>query len=214
MLHLSAGSHHAHRKWRCLQKIPCWHAGPKEYDPCIGRSGCRACPVLNRRCPGKHRFVDRRSLAVRCHYALQFVSLRKSPVYVTLHVKLHCAVPVQQLDGARAAVTFCPLLPIAASRPGEVGALVIDCVTVDLEAGCERLNWLGGIAFGPSYAGGANKTSTQHCSHNKTPVGYHLPPSVGYSITSSARASSIAGISNPSAFAVLRLILSSYLVGW
>ena len=35
-----------------------------------------------------------------------------------------------------------------------------------------------------------------------------------YSITSSARPSSIAGISRPSAFAVLRLILSSNLVGW
>ena len=34
-----------------------------------------------------------------------------------------------------------------------------------------------------------------------------------HSITSSARASSIAGISRPSAFAVLRLILSSNLVG-
>ena len=35
-----------------------------------------------------------------------------------------------------------------------------------------------------------------------------------HSITSSARPSSIAGISRPSAFAVLRLILSSNLVGW
>ena len=35
-----------------------------------------------------------------------------------------------------------------------------------------------------------------------------------HSITSSARASSIAGISRPSAFAVLRLMLSSNLVGW
>jgi hypothetical protein len=34
-----------------------------------------------------------------------------------------------------------------------------------------------------------------------------------YSITSSARASSIGGTSRPSAFAVLRLITSSYLVG-
>src|SRR5262249_12281632 len=34
-----------------------------------------------------------------------------------------------------------------------------------------------------------------------------------YSITSSARASSVGGISRPSAFAVLRLITSSYLVG-
>ncbi len=35
-----------------------------------------------------------------------------------------------------------------------------------------------------------------------------------YSITSSARASSVAGTSRLSAFAVLRLITSSYLVGW
>ena len=34
-----------------------------------------------------------------------------------------------------------------------------------------------------------------------------------YSITSSARASSVGGISRPSALAVLRLITSSYLVG-
>src|SRR5262249_13328156 len=34
-----------------------------------------------------------------------------------------------------------------------------------------------------------------------------------YSITSSARASSVGGILRPSAFAVLRLITSSYLVG-
>src|SRR4026209_1093270 len=34
-----------------------------------------------------------------------------------------------------------------------------------------------------------------------------------HSITSSARASSVGGISRPSAFAVLRLITSSYLVG-
>jgi len=34
-----------------------------------------------------------------------------------------------------------------------------------------------------------------------------------HSITSSARASTVAGISRPSAFAVLRLITSSYLVG-
>ena len=34
-----------------------------------------------------------------------------------------------------------------------------------------------------------------------------------YSITSSARASSVGGISKPSALAVLRLITSSYLVG-
>ena len=46
------------------------------------------------------------------------------------------------------------------------------------------------------------------------------PPSKRYefatfhhSITSSARASSVAGISRPSAFAVLRLITSSYMVG-
>ena len=36
---------------------------------------------------------------------------------------------------------------------------------------------------------------------------------LGYSITSSARASSVGGTSRPSAFAVLRLITSSYLVG-
>ena len=35
----------------------------------------------------------------------------------------------------------------------------------------------------------------------------------GYSITSSARASKVGGTSRPSAFAVLRLITSSYLVG-
>src|SRR5919197_6334200 len=35
----------------------------------------------------------------------------------------------------------------------------------------------------------------------------------GHSITSSARASSVGGTSRPSAFAVLRLITSSYLVG-
>ncbi len=34
-----------------------------------------------------------------------------------------------------------------------------------------------------------------------------------YSITSSARASSVGGTSRPSAFAVLRLMISSYLVG-
>jgi hypothetical protein len=96
-------------------------------------------------------------------------------VCVTLQVKPHCAVPVQQLDGARAAATFCPLLPIAASRPGEVGALVIDGVTMDLEARRERLNWLG-VAFGPSYAGCGNETGTQHCGHNKTLAGSHLPP--------------------------------------
>src|SRR5262249_30761996 len=100
----------------------------------------------------------------------------KSPVCATRQVKPHCAVPVQQLDGAGAVAAFCPLLPIAASRPGEIGALVIDCVTVNLEARCERLNWLSGVAFGPNYAGCANKTSTQHCSHNETPAVYHLPP--------------------------------------
>ena len=172
---LPAGSHHAHGERRRLQKIPRWHAGPKEHDPRIGRSACRACPVLNRRCPGKHRFVDRWSLAVRCHYALQFVSLRKSPVCVTLQVKSHCAVPVQQLGRARAAATFCPLLSIAASCPGEIGALVIDCVTLNLEARCERLNWLRGVAFGPSYARCAHETSTQHCSRNKTSAGSHSP---------------------------------------
>ena len=36
---------------------------------------------------------------------------------------------------------------------------------------------------------------------------------VAHSITSSARASSVGGTSRPSAFAVLRLITSSYLVG-
>ena len=41
----------------------------------------------------------------------------------------------------------------------------------------------------------------------------HRSRSQPYSITSSARASSIGGISSPSAFAVLRLITSSYLVG-
>src|SRR6266404_4736688 len=42
-----------------------------------------------------------------------------------------------------------------------------------------------------------------------------LPAGVSllYSITSSARASSVGGISRPSAFAVLRLITNSYLVG-
>jgi hypothetical protein len=34
-----------------------------------------------------------------------------------------------------------------------------------------------------------------------------------YSITSSARASTVGGMSRPSAFAVLRLMTSSYLVG-
>src|SRR5215471_16312813 len=174
---LPAGSHHAHGERRRLQKIPRWHAGPKEHDPRIGGSACRACPVLDRRCPGKHGFVDRWPLAIRCHYALQFVSLRKSPVCVTLQVKSHCAVPVQQLDGAGAPATFCPLLPIAASRPGEIGALVIDCVTVDLEARSERLRWLGRVAFGPSYAQISNETGTHRCSHNnKALADSHLPP--------------------------------------
>jgi hypothetical protein len=40
-----------------------------------------------------------------------------------------------------------------------------------------------------------------------------LGPMARYSITSSARASSVAGTSMPSALAVLMLITSSYLVG-
>jgi hypothetical protein len=174
---LSAGSHHAHSKRRRLQKIPSWHAGPKEHDPRIGWSACRACPVLDRRCPGKHHIVDCRLLAVRCHDALQFVSLGKSPVCVTLQVQSHCAVPVQQLDGARAGAIFCPLLPIAAPCPGEIGTSVINCIAVDLEARCERLNRLGGVAFGPNYAGCCDEMGTQRGSHNES-AGSHLHPCI------------------------------------
>jgi len=42
---------------------------------------------------------------------------------------------------------------------------------------------------------------------------FHFEPPSHHSITSSARASTLAGISRPSALAVLRLITSSYLVG-
>ena len=45
------------------------------------------------------------------------------------------------------------------------------------------------------------------------PAGSHLLAWRTHSITSSARASSVGGTSRPSAFAVLRLIASSYLVG-
>src|SRR5215831_10455894 len=173
---LSAGSHHAHSKWRRLQKIPRWHAGPKEHDPRIGRSACGACPVLDRRCPGKHLFVDRWLLTVRCHDALQFLSLRKSPICVPLQVQSHCSVPVQQFDGARATATFCPLLSIAASCPGKIGAFVKDCVAVDFEARCEGLNRFGGVAFGPSYAGCVDEAGAQRDGHDDTPAGSHLSP--------------------------------------
>jgi hypothetical protein len=43
---------------------------------------------------------------------------------------------------------------------------------------------------------------------------FKSPPSLVYSITSSARESSVGDTSRPSAFAVLRLITSSYLVGF
>src|SRR5262249_37692737 len=103
-----------------------------------------------------------------------FVTLRKPPVYIALELKPHRAVPVQQLDGAGAPATFCPPLPIAASRPGEIGAAVVDCVTVNLEARCERLNWFGGVAFGPD-VGCGKEAGAQHCSRDKTPAGSHLP---------------------------------------
>jgi hypothetical protein len=45
------------------------------------------------------------------------------------------------------------------------------------------------------------------------PAGSHQVVWRTYSITSSARASSVGGTSRPRAFAVLRLITSSYLVG-
>jgi hypothetical protein len=50
----------------------------------------------------------------------------------------------------------------------------------------------------------------------KTPNGHEVTPQTRgrpYSITSSARASSVGGTSRPRALAVLRLITSSYLVG-
>src|SRR5262250_3857280 len=48
--------------------------------------------------------------------------------------------------------------------------------------------------------------------HRQQP-GQHIEDSELHSITSSARASTVAGISMPSTLAVLRLITSSYLVG-
>jgi hypothetical protein len=50
----------------------------------------------------------------------------------------------------------------------------------------------------------------QHCGRSTWLASLFAIP---HSITSSARASTVAGISRPSAFAVLRLITSSYLVG-
>src|SRR5216684_163287 len=60
-----------------------------------------------------------------------------------------------------------------------------------------------------AYAGpGARRTTFMG------PASANLHNKRHHSITSSARPSSIAGISRPSAFAVLRLILNSNLVGW
>src|SRR5437016_4879406 len=52
--------------------------------------------------------------------------------------------------------------------------------------------------------------SSKHQFGMSMPQGGHPPH---HSITSSARASSVGGTSRPSAFAVLRLITNSYLVG-
>ena len=157
------GSRQAHRERRGPQKIPGRHPGPEEHHPSIGWAACRARPVLDRRGPWKHRFVDRRLLAAGRYDALQFVFLRKPPGRVALPVQSHCAVPVQKLDRARTAAGLSPLLAIAASHPGKIGALVVDCVAKDLEARCDRHVRDGRVAFGSRHAGFGGGARDQHC---------------------------------------------------
>src|SRR5262249_7440384 len=72
------------------------------------------------------------------------------------------------------------------------------------------------LAIGPQYADHGHRLlrarRERPCSHSAPEQRYELAPP--HSMTSSARASSLSGIWRPSVLAVLRLITSSYLVGF